>query len=30
MQRQSEVRDAVTAFQAWLRKKYGERKGVAE
>ena len=30
MQRQSEVRDAVTAFQAWLRKEYGERKGVAE
>ena len=30
MQRQGEVRDAVTAFQAWLRKEYGERKGVAE
>jgi hypothetical protein len=29
MQRQGEVRDAVTAFQAWLRKEYGERKGVA-
>ena len=30
MQRQGEVRDAVTAFQAWLRKEYGGRKGVAE
>ena len=28
-ERQGEVRDAVTAFQAWLRKEYGERKGVA-
>ena len=24
MQRQGEVRDAVTAFQAWLRKTYGK------
>jgi len=24
MQRQGEVRDAVTAFQAWLRKEYGK------
>ena len=30
MQRQGEVRDAVTAFQAWLSEEYGERKGVAE
>ena len=29
MQRQGEVRDAVTAFQAWLSKEYGERGGVA-
>ena len=28
--RQGEVRDGVTAFQAWLRSEYGERKGVAE
>ena len=25
MQRQGEVRDAVTAFQAWLRKEYGAK-----
>ena len=29
-ERQGEVRDGATAFQAWLRKEYGERKGVAE
>ena len=27
MQRQGEVRDAVTAFQAWLGKEYGEKGG---
>ena len=29
-ERQGEVLDGVAAFQAWLRKEYGERKGVAE
>ena len=28
-QRQGEVRDAVTAFQAWLRKEYGAKGGAA-
>ena len=28
-QRQGEVRDAVTAFQAWLRKEYGSKGGAA-